>query len=266
MTSTRSVLFALAIALGGSACMAHGSGSMHATSSGSYVVYQEPPAPRVETVTVRPGHVWVRGRWDWRGNQWTWVDGHWERERSGYAWSEGRWERRGSSWHWVEGRWTAGGRVDVGGGQPYDTSGAQGGTVVTGGSHSTGHGHGHGHGGGGVVVSGGVRGTVDTSGSQGGTVVTSGANPMYPTQAPPPPRTESFGSARSGFVWVTGRWDWRGGQWTWVDGHWERERANSVWIPGRWELQGNYYVWIEGRCVTLNHQQQPTGPVIRDHR
>lgn len=73
------------------------------------------------------------------------------------------------------------------------------------------------------------------------------ANPMYPTAAPPPLRTENYGAARAGFIWVTGRWDWRGGKWEWVAGHWERERANSVWIPGRWELQGNYYVWIDGR-------------------
>lgn len=251
---TRSVLFALAIALGGSACMVRGSGHLSAQSSGTaHVVYQEPPAARVEAVSPRPGYVWVRGRWDWRGGQWAWIDGHWERERAGHVWSEGRWERRGNSWHWIEGRWSSGGAVHAGGPQ-YDTSDAPGGTVVTGGAQP------HGHGGGTVVVQGGV----DTSNASGGTVVTGGANPMYPTQAPPPPRTESYGARRAGFVWVAGRWDWRNGQWMWVDGHWERERANQVWIPGRWELQGNYYVWIDGRWGTRD--TRPSGPVIRDHR
>jgi len=92
--------------------------------------------------------------------------------------------------------------------------------------------------------------------------VTSGAG-TYPTSAPPPPRTESYGT-RAGFVWQPGRWDWRGGQYQWVDGHWERERANQAWIAGRWELQGNYYVWIEGRWG--DRPAAPSGPEVRDHR
>jgi hypothetical protein len=36
---------------------------------------------RVEVVTVRPSpeHVWIRGRWDRRGDAWVWIEGHWER-------------------------------------------------------------------------------------------------------------------------------------------------------------------------------------------
>ncbi|HLL24623.1 MAG TPA: hypothetical protein VK427_20970 [Kofleriaceae bacterium] len=255
---SRKLLFVLALGLGAGGCYATGSASMR--TSGSAVVYQEPPAPQLEQPSSpRPGFIWVRGRWDWRGGQWTWIDGHWERERAGYAWNEGRWERRGNGWYWVEGSWTSGGG---GRGTVHDTSGASGGTVVTpgaGGGHSGhhgGHGHGHGH--------GHAGGSVDTSNASGGTVVSGGAG-NYPTAAPPPPRSESY-SAKAGFVWVTGRWDWRGGRWEWVDGHWERERANMVWIPGRWELQGNYYVWIDGRWGPRGSQQQQGGPVIRDHR
>ena len=243
MNRSRSLLFVLAVGIGVGACHVQGRATM--SGGGSAVVYQEPPAPQIETVSARPGFVWVRGRWDWRGGQWQWIGGHWERERAGYAWAEGRWERRGNGWYWVEGTWSSSGNVGT-----IDTSGSSGGTVVTDGA---GHGHGHGHG------QGGPR-PVDTSNSPGGTVVTSGT---YPTAAPPPPRSESYGS-KSGFVWVTGRWAWRGGQWAWVDGHWERERANQMWIPGRWELQGNYYVWIEGRWGARD--SQPSGPVIRDHR
>ena len=252
MTRSRNWLFVLALGVGISAaasgCTVHGRATMR--TSGSAVVYTEPPPPREDRpVVVRPGHVWVRGHWDWRNGQWTWIDGHWERQRAGYVYTDGRWERRGNGWYWVQGQWVSSGGGHAGGGVVVDTSDRPGGTSVTSGADG-GHGHGHGHGG----------GTVDTSGASGGTVVTSGAG-TYPTAAPPPPRRESYGT-RAGFVWVTGRWDWRNGQWVWVDGHWERERANQVWIPGHWELQGNYYVWIEGRWGPRGN----TGPEVRDHR
>lgn len=55
---------------------------------------------------------------------------------------------------------------------------------------------------------------------------------------------------RAGFIWVRGRWDWRGNKWEWVPGHWERQRANKRWVDGRWEqrTQGNvrFWVWVEG--------------------
>jgi WXXGXW repeat (2 copies) len=246
MIRSRNLLFVLALGIAGSACAVRGTATMSGSSGGG-VVYQEPPAPQADVPgSARPGFIWIRGRWDWRGGQWTWVGGHWERERAGYSYNEGRWERRGNGWYWVEGTWVTGGAV-------VDTSNAPGGTTVTSGA---GHDHHPGHHGGG-------GGVVDTSNSPGGTTVTSGAGGQYPTAAPPPPRSESYGS-KSGFVWVTGRWDWRGGQWAWVDGHWERERANQVWIAGRWELQGNYYVWIEGRWGTRGQQQ--SGPQVRDHR
>ena len=75
----------LVLALGGSlstACMVRGRGTVGVQTE-SAVVYEEPPPPRaeVEITTARPGYVFVRGRWDWRGGQWVWVNGHWERER-----------------------------------------------------------------------------------------------------------------------------------------------------------------------------------------
>jgi hypothetical protein len=89
----------------------------------------------------------------------------------------------------------------------------------------------------------------------GGTVVIS----AWPTAAPPALRVETM-APRSGFIWITGRWDWRNGNWAWVDGHYERERANQAWIAGRWELQGNRWIWVEGRWDV-----RASGNV-RDHR
>ena len=56
-----------------------------------------PPAPQNETVAPKPGHLWVKGRWDWKNGAWAWMPGHWERERAQLAWQDGRWERRTAS-------------------------------------------------------------------------------------------------------------------------------------------------------------------------
>lgn len=71
-------------------------------------VDQEPPQPRYEEVVVRPGFLFIQGRWNWNGGQWVWINGHYERERAGYAWDAGRWEMRGNRHVWVEGQWRAG--------------------------------------------------------------------------------------------------------------------------------------------------------------
>jgi hypothetical protein len=66
---------------------------------------------------------------------------------------------------------------------------------------------------------------------------------------PPPPRYVEV-QTRPGFVFLQGRWDWRGNQWVWIDGHWERERANYSYQPGRWQRHPNRgHIWIEGRWV-----------------
>src|SRR6185503_8072893 len=69
-----------------------------------------------------------------------------------------------------------------------------------------------------------------------------------PREAPPPPREERHESARRGFVWVGGRWDWRRREhrWEWVPGRWERERRGKRWRDARWEQRGDEWVLIDG--------------------
>ncbi len=254
MTRTRTLVVALGLALSAgiaTGCVVRGSG--YAGVQTTPVVYQEPPAPQIETVSARSGFVWVRGRWDWQNGQWAWVGGRWERERAGYGWSEGRWERRGNSWHWIEGTWSASGSASINDGgnptgwQPNTQGPANGGAppADTRGGNPTGW-------------------QPNTQGPANGGAPPAGGG-MYPTVAPPPVRVENYGAARPNFTWVAGRWDWRNGNWAWVDGHWERERANMQWFAGRWELQGNYYVWVEGRWDRAA-PPPPQGPVVRDHR
>jgi len=79
----------------------------------AYVVEDAPPAPRYETVSFRPGYVFVHGNWARRGHRWVWRDGYYERERPGYVYIHGRWDRRGNQYVWVNGGWRHRGRVVV---------------------------------------------------------------------------------------------------------------------------------------------------------
>ena len=71
------------------------------------VVAREPPREREEVVTAAPTreHIWIRGHWQWDGNDYTWVPGHWETRRVGYEWVAGHWERYRRGWVWREGHW-----------------------------------------------------------------------------------------------------------------------------------------------------------------
>jgi len=74
-------------------------------------VEEEPPPPRTVVVDMRPGFIWIEGRWVRNGGRWVWHDGYYERERSGMVWEQGRWERRGRGHVWVDGRWRGGGEA-----------------------------------------------------------------------------------------------------------------------------------------------------------
>lgn len=72
------------------------------------VVHRRPPSPRVEVRHAAPSrmHVWVAGRWDWRGNDYVWISGAWvlpPRPRA--VWVPGRWEHAHGGWVWIDGHW-----------------------------------------------------------------------------------------------------------------------------------------------------------------
>lgn len=66
-----------------------------------------PPQPIYEVAPdPRPGHVWVPGHYEWRGDQYTWIRGHWMAERPGYAYVEPRWvQRANGQWYMVGNNW-----------------------------------------------------------------------------------------------------------------------------------------------------------------
>ena len=60
---------------------------------------------------------------------------------------------------------------------------------------------------------------------------------------PPAPMREAVPSARRGYEWAPGYWNWNGRKYVWTRGHWERTRpgyayARPVWSQGKngWEL------------------------------
>ena len=84
-----------------------------AAQAQSLTVRIAPPAPRHEVVPVaRAGHVWVRGHYQWRGNQYAWVPGHFVRARAGYVFREPQWVQRNGAWVLVGNTWERGGRGD----------------------------------------------------------------------------------------------------------------------------------------------------------
>ena len=109
------MLLRTTLALGlviGPACVVRTVGTPSTTTAG-VVVAAEPPPPQAEPVQVRPGFVFIGGRWVWQDEQWVWIAGHWERERAGFAWNPGRWERQDRAWIWIEGSWVASGPTTV---------------------------------------------------------------------------------------------------------------------------------------------------------
>ena len=67
-------------------------------------------------------------------------------------------------------------------------------------------------------------------------------------QAPPSPRVEYSGvPPASGYVWMSGFWNWVGGRHEWAPGHWEAPRPGYAWIPHQWEQDGQHWRLNEGR-------------------
>jgi hypothetical protein len=80
-------------------------------------------------------------------------------------------------------------------------------------------------------------------------------------EAPPPPR-QVVVESRPGFVWIEGRYAYRGGRYEWVNGRWEKDRGGHRWIQGRWERRGRRHVWVEGRWESHGSGRG----VVRDYR
>jgi hypothetical protein len=53
---------------------------------------------------------------------------------------------------------------------------------------------------------------------------------------PPPPLTERVPDAPADdYVWIPGRWIWRGGGYLWAPGHWAvPPRPGARWVPDKW--------------------------------
>ena len=178
------------------------------------VVDESPPEPQYEpTPAPRSGHVWVRGHWEFRNNQWKWSRGYWKTQRASHVWVEGHWERRGNRHHWIAGSWQAGGGPVVRDHRPPPDN--------------------RGGGGGGGSVSIGVW--VDTAppapqaespGTRAGSVWVSGRwewrNGTYKW------RKGRWQKARTGHVWVAGYWERNGNRHRWVDGHWKAGAGGGV--------------------------------------
>lgn len=66
--------------------------------------------------------------------------------------------------------------------------------------------------------------------------------------APPPPRTEYFGTPPvAGHVWIGGFWNWAGNRHEWVPGHWDAPRPGYNWAPHHWEREGDRWRLQGGR-------------------
>jgi len=65
---------------------------------------------------------------------------------------------------------------------------------------------------------------------------------------PPAPRYGVIGVAPgSGFIWVEGFWDLRGGSWVWAPGRWVRPpRPGAVWVGSAWRHEGAHWRYHRG--------------------
>jgi hypothetical protein len=55
--------------------------------------------------------------------------------------------------------------------------------------------------------------------------------------------------ARTGYIWVDGHNEWRGGRWVFVRGHYEAVRAGHRWVPGHYRQTARGHVYVPGRWV-----------------
>jgi hypothetical protein len=82
------------------------------------------------------------------------------------------------------------------------------------------------------------------AGSLGSVAAVADAAVVVVREAPPPPRNEVVPTARHGYVWAPGHWEYRHNRYVWVRGNWMRERhgyhynsPNWVERDGRWVME-----------------------------
>ena len=72
---------------------------------------------------------------------------------------------------------------------------------------------------------------------------------VYVEVAPPAPRYEVVPTARPGWVWAPGYWEWRHHRHVWIGGRWIRERRGYVYAPSRWVEYRGRWVYEPGNWV-----------------
>lgn len=65
-------------------------------------------------------------------------------------------------------------------------------------------------------------------------------------KAPPPLRREAVPTARRGYEWIPGYWNWNGRRYVWVNGHYERVRHGYVYARPEWRQRDNGWVLERG--------------------
>lgn len=64
--------------------------------------------------------------------------------------------------------------------------------------------------------------------------------------APPALRTEVVPTARVGYTWAPGYWQWSNGQYVWVGGRWIESRPGYVWVGETWESRDEGWRFAPG--------------------
>ena len=84
-------------------------------------------------------------------------------------------------------------------------------------------------------------------------------------EEPPPPQVVVVPAPRPGYIWIAGRWEWRGGRYMWANGYWETDRPGYVYEQGHWDRRGRGHVWVQGTWRSGGAVRND-GPAVRDHR
>jgi hypothetical protein len=83
-------------------------------------------------------------------------------------------------------------------------------------------------------------------------------------RAPPPLRNERIPSARRGYVWSPGYWNWGNNRHSWVKGSWLRERQGYAYQPHRWVERDGRWNFERGSWDRRNDRDGDGVPNRRD--